>query len=716
MFFIKKLELYNIVYFKHIKVEIENGITYITGLNKNAKNTKNISNGVGKTLLLSIISNVLFQTPSHDSKKREKSLLLKENSKIVLYCIDNDKNKIKIVQTLKKYEIYINGVEQEFRTIPLAEQWIKKTFLLSHEEYYTINHISTTHNYLFKSGTNSERLTHLINVFQLDYYNVIREKISERLREIRDITIEYNILEKNKLSIESKLSELKLPDKLPNKEDFDKLDRLLNQLQEKKIEFVKEMSIYDTVNRLDNIIAKCPYNEKNLIKYRDTARKKIAQYNEIQAENRVIRSQNARYFQIQERLASFIIPENFDNVKCKKMLNTYEKVRQKYENYVELLEEAKSDITKIDQSLIDKESRYKTILEMEPLLSAKDSKCPICKRSFDKEKIKELIQIAVKKLPIIKEMKRIREINEQLSEYDDVKDVDYDLLIERIKKYKKLVTDYPAYLECKEQLESLSYRDEIECDYDIEKLEKNVKKYEYVLNSIKERRRYPDQIVNRANDLQLIDKKISLYRRKQAEIGKQLDQYNTVLTLQKRYTQDLEEINEKLIKLKPEIKNKNRLEVLEKAYGTKGIRTYSIKQTCKKLEQNLNYYASSIFVENYKFIIECSESGMAILVDRNDGNISDVRQLSGAESGAFNLLFLISLLPLIPSRRRCNFLLLDEPLAHASENWKVLFKNSYLPLLQEVVPAIYITTPDTKEAENYRNIHLIKEGNVTTIQ
>ena len=85
MFFIKKLELYNIVYFKHIKVEIENGITYITGLNKNAKNTKNISNGVGKTLLLSIISNVLFQTPSHDSKKREKSLLLKENSKIVLY-------------------------------------------------------------------------------------------------------------------------------------------------------------------------------------------------------------------------------------------------------------------------------------------------------------------------------------------------------------------------------------------------------------------------------------------------------------------------------------------------------------------------------------------------------------------------------------------------------------------------------------------------------
>ena len=149
-----------------------------------------------------------------------------------------------------------------------------------------------------------------------------------------------------------------------------------------------------------------------------------------------------------------------------------------------------------------------------------------------------------------------------------------------------------------------------------------------------------------------------------------------------------------------------RLEVLEKAYGTKGIRTYSIKQTCKKLEQNLNYYASSIFVEDYKFIIECSESGMAILVDRNDGNISDVRQLSGAESGAFNLLFLISLLPLIPSRRRCNFLLLDEPLAHASDNWKVLFKNSYLPLLQEVVPAIYITTPDTKEAENYRNIHL----------
>jgi DNA repair exonuclease SbcCD ATPase subunit len=113
-------------------------------------------------------------------------------------------------------------------------------------------------------------------------------------------------------------------------------------------------------------------------------------------------------------------------------------------------------------------------------------------------------------------------------------------------------------------------------------------------------------------------------------------------------------------------------------------------------EQNLNFYTDYIFAERFSFTVKASQKGVSILVDRKKGrpdDVSDVRHLSGAESNNFRLLCLVALLPIIPNERRVNILILDEPTSHMCPVSRQKFNESFLPILREVVPSIYIITP-----------------------
>lgn len=193
------------------------------------------------------------------------------------------------------------------------------------------------------------------------------------------------------------------------------------------------------------------------------------------------------------------------------------------------------------------------------------------------------------------------------------------------------------------------------------------------------------------------EKSIGALKTKKANLSAVVETQNALHGEFRLYSQELLSVQKQIAKLSPLLADRPVLEVLVKAYSSKGLKTLRANEICHILEANLNHYRGLIFAEPFTFNIEASESGLSILVDRGNGKISDVRNLSGAESNCFRLLFILSLLPLIPSDRRVNLLILDEPTAHMHQVTRQIFVERYLPAITELVPNTYVITPNSDE-------------------
>ena len=180
---------------------------------------------------------------------------------------------------------------------------------------------------------------------------------------------------------------------------------------------------------------------------------------------------------------------------------------------------------------------------------------------------------------------------------------------------------------------------------------------------------------------------------KSADTVASYEQYTNTVNV---YKTEQQSTQAEIDKLKPSVANKKLVTILSKAYGAKGLRSYAANAYCELLQKNLNHYRDLIFAEPFEFIVEASDTGVAILVDRNNGkpdSVSDVRHLSGAESECFALLCAASLITLTPDSRKLNLIVLDEPTSHMHQVTRELFNQKFVPFLREIVPSVYIITP-----------------------
>ena len=204
-------------------------------------------------------------------------------------------------------------------------------------------------------------------------------------------------------------------------------------------------------------------------------------------------------------------------------------------------------------------------------------------------------------------------------------------------------------------------------------------------------------IRDKTQELKSVEKWVVTVRSMLAKSSTELEattRYDTeIRTLQS----SLQTVTKEIATLRPGVEDKKVLETLVKAYSKKGLKTLVANEVCSLLETNLNHYRHLVFAEPFTFTVNSSESGLSLIVDRKNGIVSDVRNLSGAESNSFRLLFLISILVLLPSDRRLNMVVLDEPCSHSDEVSREIFLTRYLPALQEIVPNIYVITPNLSD-------------------
>ena len=199
-----------------------------------------------------------------------------------------------------------------------------------------------------------------------------------------------------------------------------------------------------------------------------------------------------------------------------------------------------------------------------------------------------------------------------------------------------------------------------------------------------------------SSEVDAIDVEIRKAESRQADSAGKVSQYEQYENTVKVYKGEKESTEAEIAKLKPSVADKKLVTLLSKAYGTKGLRAYAANAFCELLQTNLNHYRDLIFAEPFEFMVEASDTGVSIMVDRNNGkpdSVSDVRHLSGAESECFALLCAASLITLTPDSRKLNMIVLDEPTSHMHQVTRELFNQKFVPFLREIVPSVYIITP-----------------------
>ena len=88
---------------------------------------------------------------------------------------------------------------------------------------------------------------------------------------------------------------------------------------------------------------------------------------------------------------------------------------------------------------------------------------------------------------------------------------------------------------------------------------------------------------------------------------------------------------------------------------------------------------------------------------------SDVRKLSGAESRLFTLILILALLSFVPSNKRPNLLLLDEPdSAMSNETAEAFYK--IIKVLSSAIESIVIITVKDNTYPDTRCYTIIREG------
>jgi DNA repair exonuclease SbcCD ATPase subunit len=188
-------------------------------------------------------------------------------------------------------------------------------------------------------------------------------------------------------------------------------------------------------------------------------------------------------------------------------------------------------------------------------------------------------------------------------------------------------------------------------------------------------------------------KKLPQYRERVSEIKSKMAVHRAV-------KDKVASQKERIAKLEHDLKEEEAVKVLVKGFSDKAIKRMAVEAISTRLMQLINHYAQSVF-PGYMFDFQWDRQ-ISIIVHRPNGEVSDVRKLSGAESMLFTLILIPALLAFMPAHKRTNVLILDEPSASFSEATMKTF-HDLLPVLQKLVPSIIVITP--KATERYPGAH-----------
>lgn len=213
------------------------------------------------------------------------------------------------------------------------------------------------------------------------------------------------------------------------------------------------------------------------------------------------------------------------------------------------------------------------------------------------------------------------------------------------------------------------------------------------------------------------DAKLSKLTDRALALTEQLGAVRSRVSMLRERLEERRDLRNKIKALQDELAELDALDVLDKAFSSSaGVKQMVINTICRSLEAQVNKYAKFLFSEDYMFEFDLSTQ-FNITCTRTLEDVqlvSDVRKLSGAEAGLFNLLLALSLLTFLPPSQRSNILILDELNANFGAEVNSAFIR-FLPILNKVVPHIIVITPRSQDdyGTGARYFTVVKQGKVS---
>ena len=682
------------------------GTTIVKGRNLNAS-LSGRANGAGKTLLVSPIQHFKYNT-------KQKSLFTPGSS--IRLDVEVDNHEYSFIKSMPKssvkYDIIKDGTNVEARTSSIAENLIHDILPQTEEEFYAFTYLDSRRPNDLQFGTPTTRLNFFSNIFRLEDFDIVRTKISERIKELSHKTSERSVyasqlseIQLADIDIDVIRSKIKAAKKTIKKYEKWQLEKTRQSFYKNTVSKYKHLEHYNGEEDKHVQILTDAFNVK---RHNDRAK----QHNEQVKKNKV---RYEKWKAHEEKLQSLFNTKLKGKALQKHCAEVQRKAEQAYDTYLDSVDQR-------DALLKDKKRAAKIVIkndidinvvtaQLEDAISKLDdlklnkgkSVCSYCGSKIDTKHFKKHtseLEQQIKALQasrdVARETARLKREKENLWNEHKAKELKSLKKIKKLSKPSKIDIYKYDVIDVPEKLMKLKPEVDTSKSEDIKTWISVKADYLKAKDSIKDIGAKP---------------KVKSAKKVVEKYGKQVNDYEHNVARAK----DLET---KISALDKELEDLPLYEALLVAYSNKGIKLSVMKQLAARIESNMNEYAHLLFPEKFKFSLNIDLNKFDIMATRSK-RTSDIRFLSGAESRSFSLLFMIACLPLIPRNRRSNLIVLDEFEAGLDKPTRELLVDKFLPALNKIVPHIIFITPNDISADksvNRTTLTVVKSKDTTYIE
>lgn len=733
------------------------GIVTVSGKNLNVRRTgvEYDTNAVGKSVLFSSLANVLYERGAlHESAKSKKELygdalgcsrIYHRTEDGVEYCYEQAKS--------GKYVVYENGEPLKHDKVANSVSTMQTLFPVCEDAWHHLVVLSSAHPAPFMMAKPEARRNFFSELFNYAYFDELasmaKRQITEKSKTASKLegfasSIETlraslsQIPEVDESELESDLNTLlELQDKINGRislAEFTKIKKRLVELEtelddevdEKHLEAAKAYleKTQDHVSKLSVKIAFSESKKKELLAYKEDSREfsesleSLADFNISEDPKQAVSDINALL-----ALLELVGDEDIHTLASVQVLNlTKRDILAFRETYAEhqVLEAEK---TSIEHSLAGIRKVLKNIKG--------HAKCPFCASDVDEDhfrvelkRLSDELDVVDEKLDSIvtKEFRSLARYANNLSNNSFCKSLTSGVDWCKLKKIEDSRSVLKLVLR---QAKRLQDRVPPEGTHDVAELKAR-------LTNVKLKREKAQEYIDFANNLGSRAAEYRKLKKKVAGLDEdEMQQDLEELVALKRSVEERQKHQEKresFLSMIAQIKKDSAkeakvledipaLEVLVRAYSTKGLRLSAISSIAQTLSSSLNENAHMLFSEPFSFDVNITDTRFDILVDRSPES-SDIRKLSKSEQRRFSMLYAYCLNELIPPSSRSNLIVLDEMEDGSSDVNRKLYREVFLPHLNSVVPNVFVVSPlkEMQEVPGTRTLFVVKDGDSSHVE
>lgn len=652
-----------------------------------------------------------------------------------------------------------------------AESYIHSLFPISKEEFYSTIYINARKHSVLYYGTDTDRYKYFDNLFHLHDYDALKEFfVSERsklydLESRRDFMLEqlqplekYKGFDKReaKTNIKKAKKELRSLDKKLSKLSTDIGDVSLYNKYRKKLGYYSDdlKSVKKELGGIKYCIAEHEaYNKyKSALESWSTSKKslekKIKGYKKDAS--KWVKSPTAKSLKtFRDEAKSKQDNASKQMNSCTKRYDSICSSIKEYEFNKKKLKSVKKKIKSI--KIVSGGEPLKMLLTHKKHLTAflsgegSASSCSVCGSDFTVKQAKARLKKLEKSIKAQrlneKHLSTKTKLEKQLAVLKaQTKDIDAKALVKEKKKVAAEIQELKGldsidiasidnllkrWSTASTELKKLNKPSTVKApDTDLKELKARRKKLRTIAKVTESLSPIYDQIISGKKLSAKLDgdkakDKTKELNKKRSALVSTISELQTNLTTGTRGMDDYSELSRKIKKANKQLEDIDIFDALIEAYGTKGLKVIAVKRIAAAIQKNLNRYSHTLFPEDFEFSLEVKNNNVSILCTRKTGKdqgsgtgteTDDIRHLSGAEALSFELLWLISLLPMIPDNRRANILVLDECQAGLDPATSDLMCNEFLPALSSIVPHIIFITPYDYSDIPYARTLIIEKG------